>query len=60
MDSFSVSNVGDNPDEPGRKLTRTAVVIFRDQLRLGIPGCRPANIRMESIRFAASGFLIPS
>ncbi len=58
LDSFFASRLGENLDEPGRKLTRTALVLAHDQLQLGTPGCRQAAICMESIRFLISSILV--
>jgi len=57
-DSFFASRLGDNLDEPGRKLTRTALVLAHDQVQRGTPGCRQAAVCMESIRFVVSSLLV--
>jgi hypothetical protein len=58
LDSFFASRLGENLDEPGRKLTRTALVLSHDQVQLGTPGCRQAAVCMESIRFVVSSLLV--
>ncbi len=58
LDSFFASRLGENLDEPGRKLTRTALVLSDDQVQLGAPGCRQAAVCMEFIRFVVSSLLI--
>ena len=44
-------------DEPGRKLTWTALVLD-NQVQLGTPGCRQAAGCTESICFVASSLLV--
>ena len=58
LDSFFASRLGENLDEPGRKLTRTALVLSHDQVQLGTPGRRQAAACMESIRFVVSSLLV--
>lgn len=58
LDSFFASRLGENLDEAGRKLTRTALVLSHEQVQLGTPGCRQAAVCMESIRFVVSSLLV--
>ena len=58
LDSLFASRLGENLDEPGRKLTRTALVLAHDQVQLGTPGRRQAAACMESIRFVVSSLLV--
>jgi hypothetical protein len=58
LDSFFASRLGENLDEPSRKLMRHLVVLTDDLLHLGTAGRSQAAVCMESVRFLVSSLLV--
>ena len=58
LDSFFASRLGENLDEPSRKLMRHLVVLTDDLLHLGTAGRCQATVCMESVRFLVSSLLV--
>lgn len=57
LDLFFTSRLGENLDEPSRKLLRHSVVLTQDLLLLGTAGRRQATVCMEATRFLVSSLL---
>lgn len=58
LDSFFASRLGENLDEPSRKLMRHLVVLTDDLLHLGTAGRCQATVCMESVRFLVSSLVV--
>ncbi len=56
--SFFASRIGENLDEPSRKLMQRLVVLTDDLLHLGTAGRSQATVCMESVRFLVSSLLV--
>ena len=58
LDSFFASRLGENLDEPSRKLMRHLVVLTDELLNLGTASRCQATVCMESVRFLVSSSLV--
>ncbi len=58
LDSFFASRLGENLDEPSRKLMRRLVVLTDELLNLGTAGHCQATVCMESVRLLVSSLLV--
>jgi len=58
LDAFFASRLGEDLEEPRRKLLRNALVLSLDQMELGTSRRCQAAVCMESIRFIVSSLLL--
>lgn len=58
LDAFFASRLGEDLEEPGRKLVRNALVLSCEILARGTPGRHQAAVCMEAVRFLVANLLV--
>ena len=58
LDLFFASRLGENLEDPSRRILRNALVYCHDIVQAGTPGRGQAALCMESVRYVVSSLLV--